>query len=180
MSKTNQKSENNSELDTNETSQPMVFSAKGRSHLKTIQSAFPSPWKETGEDQIFENTFLHAVGQLDTMKHPRMYQEQKAWQGYLGEPVLPDYSKCRDAKLEDHMTPLQEVIEELVNFLNGMPNWNHPQTMCNVIPPPNIASIIGSTLCQVFSPNILEGEYSWNIAKTEIESGAMLEIGRAH
>ena len=72
------------------------------------------------------------------------------------------------------MKPLREVITELVGFFNGMPNWNHPQTMCNVVPPPNIASIIGSTLCNVFSPNILEGEYSWNIAKTEIESGAML------
>ena len=29
-------------------------------------------------------------------------------------------------------------------------------------------------MTNIFSPNILEGEYSWNIAKTEIESGAML------
>jgi len=72
------------------------------------------------------------------------------------------------------MRSLPEVINELVGFFNGIPNWNHPQTMCNVVPPPNTASIIGSTLTQIFSPNILEGEYSWNIAKTEIESGAML------
>jgi glutamate/tyrosine decarboxylase-like PLP-dependent enzyme len=72
------------------------------------------------------------------------------------------------------MKPLNDVIDELIGFFNGMPNWNHPQTMCNVVPPPNTASIIGSTLTNIFSPNILEGEYSWNIAKTEIESGAML------
>jgi glutamate/tyrosine decarboxylase-like PLP-dependent enzyme len=103
-----------------------------------------------------------------------MFQEQKAWQGYLGDPTLPDYSSCKKVKLNEKMTPLPEVIADLVNFFNGMPNWNHPQTMCNVVPPSNTASIIGSTLTQVFSPNILEGEYSWNIAKTEIESGAML------
>ena len=152
----------------------MKISAKWRILLRNIQKSFPSPWREEGDDQIFENTFLSAVGQLNKMKHPRMYQEQKAWQGYLGDPSLPDYSKCKDAKFEDHMKPLEEVIEELVGFFNGMPNWNHPQTMCNVVPPPNTASIIGSTLSNIFSPNILEGEYSWNIAKTEIESGAML------
>jgi glutamate/tyrosine decarboxylase-like PLP-dependent enzyme len=151
-----------------------INSAKWRTLIKEIQNAFPSPWKESGDDQIFENTFLSAVSQLNNMKHPRIYKEQKAWQGYVGDPALPDYSKCKDVKLGENMTPLDEVIKELVDFFNGMPNWNHPQTMCNVVPPPNTASIIGSTLCQIFSPNILEGEYSWNIAKTEIESGAML------
>ena len=147
---------------------------KWRIQLKTIQSSFPSPWREVGNDQIFENTFFDAVSQLDKMKHPRMYEEQKAWKGYLGDPDLPDYSKCKDVKMGEKMQPLNEVIKDLVDFFNGMPNWNHPQTMCNVVPPPNTASIIGSTLTNIFSPNILEGEYSWNIAKTEIESGAML------
>lgn len=155
-------------------SQTKRIDAKWRQHIKTIQASFPSPWKEEGDDQIFENTFLSAVCQLNTMKHPRMYQEQNAWQGYLGDPALPDYSECRNVSLKQQMTPLSEVITELVGFFNGMPNWNHPQTMCNVVPPSNTASIIGSTLSQIFSPNILEGEYSWNIAKTEIESGAML------
>ena len=148
--------------------------AKWRVLLKTIQSSFPSPWREEGDDQIFELTFLNAVTQLNQMKHPRMFREQKAWQGYLGDPALPDYSQCKDVEFDKKMRSLPTVIEELVGFFNGMPNWNHPQTMCNVVPPPNTASIIGSTLTQVFSPNILEGEYSWNIAKTEIESGAML------
>jgi glutamate/tyrosine decarboxylase-like PLP-dependent enzyme len=170
MSKTNINNENIKNID----NQQNQISAKWRVLLKSIQSSFPSPWKEAGEDQIFENTFLNAVTQLDKMKHPRIYKEQKAWQGYLGDPALPDYSKCKDVKFGNNINPLNKVIEELVYFFNGMPNWNHPQTMCNVVPPPNTASIIGSTLTNIFSPNILEGEYSWNIAKTEIESGAML------
>jgi len=174
MSKFKQNSEKKSEKYCTEIEQTNCIEAKWRSLLKDIQKSFPSPWKEEGDDQIFENTFLNAVAELNKMKHPRMYQEQKAWQGYLGDPDLPDYSKCKDVQFGNKMKPLNEVIEELVGFFNGMPNWNHPQTMCNVVPPPNTASIIGSTLTQVFSPNILEGEYSWNIAKTEIESGAML------
>ncbi len=173
MTKVKRKRENFKSLH-NESDTSTRLSEKWRILLKSIQTSFPSPWKEEGDDQIFENTFLNAVSQLNNMKHPRIYQEQKAWQGYLGNPALPDYSQCKNVQLEKHMKSLPEVIKELVNFFNGMPNWNHPQTMCNVVPPSNTASIIGSTLCQVFSPNILEGEYSWNIAKTEIESGAML------
>jgi glutamate/tyrosine decarboxylase-like PLP-dependent enzyme len=172
MLKSNRQSKNKPQND--EKNQSNKSEAKWRTHLKIIQSAFPSPWREVGDDRVFEHTFLSAVGQLNKMKHPRMFKDQKAWQGYLGDPAIPDYSKCKDAKFEENMKLLPEVIENLVSLFNGMPNWNHPQTMCNVVPPPNTASIIGSTLCQVFSPNILEGEYSWNVAKTEIESGAML------
>ena len=149
-------------------------SKKWRQKLKGLQAAFPSPWKEVGKDQIFENTFLNAVALLDEMKHSRVYQDQKAWQGFLGDPVLPDYSSSKDVQLEDHMQPLEEVIEELLGFFNGMPNWNHPQNMANVVPPANTAAIIGQTLCSIYNPNILEGDYSWNIAKTEIEAAAML------
>jgi glutamate/tyrosine decarboxylase-like PLP-dependent enzyme len=150
------------------------ISEKWRNKMKILQSAFPSPWQEVGKDQIFENTFLSAVKLLDEMKHPRVFQDQNAWQCYLGDPVLPDYSSCKDVQLEDHMRPLEEVIEEMLSYFHGMPNWNHPQTMANVVPPANTAAIIGSTLCSIYNPNILEGDYSWNIAKTEIEASAML------
>jgi L-2,4-diaminobutyrate decarboxylase len=149
-------------------------SARWRGELKLLQAAFPSPWQDAGEDQSFEATFRSAVALLNGMKHPRAFQNQNAWQGYLGDPALPDYTACRDARLEDRSKPLSEVIEELVRLFNGMPNWNHPQTMANVVPPANTAAIIGATLANVFNPNILEGEYSWNVAKTEIESAAMM------
>jgi glutamate/tyrosine decarboxylase-like PLP-dependent enzyme len=174
MAKQSRKSECQIEPSSDSENQSNRSSTQWRNLLKIIQSAFPSPWKEAGDDQIFEHTFLSAVSQLDKMKHPRIYKEQKAWQGYLGDPYLPDYTTCKDVVFGDKMMSLEDVIKDLVGFFNGMPNWNHPQTMCNVVPPPNTASIIGSTLCQVFSPNILEGEYSWNVAKTEIESGSML------
>lgn len=150
------------------------LSREWRERMKILQTAFPSPWREAKKDQIFENTFLNAVELLDKMKHGRVFQDQKAWQGYLGDPALPDYSKCKDVQLNENMQPLEEVIEELVSYFNGMPNWNHPQTMWNVVPPSNTAAIIGTALCSIFNPNILEGDSSWNVAKTEIESAAMV------
>lgn len=150
------------------------LSSKWRERMRNLQTAFPSPWREAKKDQVFENTFLDAVAQVDKMKHGRVFQDQKAWQGYLGDPALPDYSKCKDVQLNEEMQPLEVVIDELVNFFNGMPNWNHPQTMWNVVPPSNIAAIIGTTLCSIFNPNIIEGDSSWNVARTEIESAAMV------
>ena len=139
-----------------------VPGGRWRDYMRVLRTSFPSPWSETGKDQVFENTFMHAVSLLDSMKHTRSYEAQQVWQGYLGSPQLPDYSDCTDARLHEEMMPLQEVIGRLVDFFDGMPNWNHPQTMANVIPPANTASIIGATLGSVFSPNIVEGEYSTN------------------
>jgi L-2,4-diaminobutyrate decarboxylase len=174
MSKKNHHSLEEARLNQENADQSTGTSENWRQQMKILQSAFPSPWKEEGKDQVFENTFLTAITLLDKMKHPRLFQDQNAWQGFLGDPVLPDYTSCKDVQLEEHMKPLGEVIEELLSYFHGMPNWNHPQTMANVVPPANTAAIIGSTLCSIYNPNILEGDYSWNIAKTEIESAAML------
>jgi glutamate/tyrosine decarboxylase-like PLP-dependent enzyme len=174
MSTADRSKEQSSEMRDDEVEELVGFSSEWRERMKILQSAFPSPWREAKKDQIFENTFLNAVALLDKMKHGRVYQDQKAWQGYLGDPALPDYSKSKDVQLNENMQPLEEVIEELVSYFNGMANWNHPQTMWNVVPPSNTAAIIGTTLCSIFNPNILEGDSSWNVAKTEIESAAMV------
>ena len=145
-----------------------------RELIKRMKREFPSPWREEEADRAFEHTFLHAVALLDKMKPSRSFEKQEAWQGYLGSPALPDYSQCADAKLRDEMTPLDDVVSDLVALFDGMPNWNHPQTMANVVGPANTASIIGVTLGAIFSPNMLEGEHSWNVSRAEIESGAML------
>jgi len=150
------------------------MSSNWRDLMDRLKTTFPSPWRDASADHDFERTFHEAVALLDRMKAPRTFEGQAAWRGYLGDPALPDYSRCREARLAEHMAPLDEVIRGLVALFDGMPNWNHPQTMANVIPPANTASIIGATLGAVFSPNIVEGEYSWNVAKAEIESGAIL------
>lgn len=148
--------------------------AEWRRRMDILRKAFPSPWREAEKDRAFENAFADAVARLDRMKHPRVFRDEKAWQGYLGRPDLPDYSLSRETRLGEGMKPLDEVIEDLVGLFDGMPNWNHPQIMANVVPPANTASIIGAALGQIFNPNILEGEYSWNVAKAEIEAAAMV------
>jgi glutamate/tyrosine decarboxylase-like PLP-dependent enzyme len=59
-------------------------------------------------------------------------------------------------------------------MFEGLPNWGDPLTMCNVIPQSNTAAIVASMLSQVFSANILEGEYAWNVHRAELETAGML------
>jgi len=88
MSKMDANPESRSEIHNGQNTQQKRVEAKWRNLLAIIQKAFPSPWKEEGDDRVFENTFLNAVAQLNTMKHPRTYKEQKAWQGYLGDRAV--------------------------------------------------------------------------------------------
>lgn len=67
-----------------------------------------------------------------------------------------------------------QVVEQVISMFQGLPNWGHPLNMSNVCPQENLAAITASMLTQVFSPNILEGEYAWNTARAELESAGML------
>ena len=59
-------------------------------------------------------------------------------------------------------------------MFNGLGNWGSPLTMCNVLPQGNTAAIMASMMAQVFAPSLIEGEYSWNVQRAELESAGML------
>ncbi|MEZ4439852.1 MAG: hypothetical protein R3B72_12225 [Polyangiaceae bacterium] len=48
------------------------------------------------------------------------------------------------------MADLGQVLADLVGLFEGMPNWNHPLTMVNVVPPSNVAATVASMMTQVF------------------------------
>ena len=56
-------------------------------------------------------------------------------------------------------------------MFNGLGNWGSPLTMCNVLPQGNTAAIMASMMAQVFAPSLIEGEYSWNVQRAELEIG---------
>ncbi len=138
--------------------------------LMRIQgSYFPSPYRQAEKDNQFENTVRLAIRSLDRMKH----QRDKC---YLGKPEQLDFEQCRtEATLPEQMAEdIETVIRQLVDFFNGMVNWNHPFAMANVMPPPTIPSIIANTLAAVFNPDISSDDFCWNVAATEIEAVAIM------
>ena len=133
-----------------------------------MMKSFPSPFRGDG-DSLAKN-ILKAIQHLDDLR------PEKGGPAYLGtNPALTiDFEAVKDAALAPGMSSVHDVIDQAVQLFEGLPNWGHPLTMCNVIPQANTAALIAAMLTQVFSPNILEGEYAWNVHRTELETAAIM------
>ncbi len=133
-----------------------------------MTNAFPAYHAVEGVDP-FAKDVGEAINQLSKLK------PKANGPAYLGDdPKGPYYGDVTSAKLPEKRSTLEEVNQKAVDLFTGMPNWNHPLTMPNVIPPANKAGIIAAMMTDLYSPNIIEGEYSWNVEKSEMESAAIL------
>lgn len=132
-----------------------------------MASAFPTYYSQTPD--IFAREVGDAIEQLNQLKNAR------DGPAYLGsDPSGPDYRSVTEAELPDEKQTLEQVVSESVQLFDGMQNNSHPFVQPNVLPPANKAAIIAAMMTNVFGPNIIEGEYSWNVEKAEMESAAML------
>ncbi|WNG34903.1 aspartate aminotransferase family protein [Archangium violaceum] len=151
------------------TRQPRTEAPRWFKVRSDINSAFPSPFRSETEEDPLSQGMKQALSLLNALK------PEPQGPAYLGtNPAVPDYSDSANAQLGQTGLPLGDVVTQSAGLFEGMPHWNHPQTMPNVIPPSNLAGIISAMMTQVFSPNIIEGEYSWNVERSELESAAML------
>ena len=135
-----------------------------------IRGSFPSPYRQKPDPLAKE--LAEAIRKLDDLK------PERGGHGFLGigptPPKGPDYATAAKAELRQHTESVNQVVDESIKLFHGLPIWNHPLVMPNVIPPANIAAIIAATLADVYSPNIIEGDYSWNVELAELESAAMV------
>jgi len=133
-----------------------------------MASEFPSPFR--GTDDPLAQQIGKFVARLDALR------PEKDGPAYLGEnaALAYTYPEVKNVSIPQKMGDLDGVLDEVVELFEGAPNWGNPLTMCNVIPQSNTAAIIASMLSQVFSANILEGEYAQNVHKAELETAGML------
>jgi glutamate/tyrosine decarboxylase-like PLP-dependent enzyme len=145
---------------------PIPVWSKYRSEML---GSFPSPFK--GEKDSLADEITKAIRTLDQLK-----PEKNGGAAFLGtDPKLfIDFEHVKDAVLANKMQTSSEVIQQAIKLFEGLPNWGHPLTMNNVNPQGNTAAIVTSILTEIFAPNILEGEYAWNIHQAELESGGIL------
>lgn len=137
-------------------------------YRKQLNSEFPAPYKG-GTDNLAA-LMKKAVEMIDNLR------PAPGGTAFLGNSSKLDYSypdvkKCR---IPQKAESVDKVMSDCVNLFKGMPDVSSPLTMSNVWPQPNNASIIASMLPLIFAPNIIEGEYAWNVHKAELESGGML------
>lgn len=137
-------------------------------YRKVMTSEFPSPFRSTNDP--LAKAIEKAIELIDQLK------PQQNGPAYLGSnPSLAyTYPEVKNVKIQQHPGNLDDVIADAVNLFQGMPNVSSPLTMANVWPQPNTASIIASILPLIYMPNIIEGEYAWNVHKAELESAGML------
>ena len=137
-------------------------------YRQNMLSAFPAYHKE-GHDPLV-TAMTQAVKQLNNLR------PTATGPAYLGQEsaLNIDFDHVKSIKMPEKMGDADVVIGETIELFEGLPNWGHPLTMCNVIPQANTASIIAAVLSEIFSPNILEGEYAWNTHRAELETAGML------
>ena len=137
-------------------------------YRQLLDSEFPSPFK--GGNDGLAAIMKKAVEEIDNLR------PAPDGNAYLGDSSRLDYTlpEVKACKIPENSTDLDTVIGDCVKLFNGMPDVSSPLTMSNVWPQPNNASIIASMLPLIFAPNIIEGEYAWNVHKAELESGGML------
>ena len=101
-----------------------------------------------------------------------MLRPEKGGPAYLGDSgaLTWTYPEVKDVKINQEMASLDGVLDEVVKMFNGLGNWGSPLTMCNVLPQANTAAIMASMMAQVFAPSLIEGEYSWNVQRAELET----------
>ncbi len=89
-------------------------------------------------------------------------------------PLAFDPRTAKSATIPRDGCALADVLEDVVSLFEGAPNWGSPLVMCNAIPQANSAAMIASMLSQVFSANIVDGEYAWNVHRAELETAGMI------
>lgn len=133
-----------------------------------MTSEFPLPYRG-GKDPLAAEIGKF-VAKLDKLR------PERGGPAYLGDSgaLTWTYPEVKDVKINPEMGKLDDVLDEVVTMFNGLGNWGSPLTMCNVLPQSNTAAILASMMAQVFAASLIEGEYSWNVQRAELETAGML------
>ncbi len=132
--------------------------------LDDLRQQFPQPVSDPVHDSYFVFSILRALDQVDALKSQTPI---------LGSPTQPNYEAARNATVETAGHTLEQVIPELVHYLQGMLIWGHPLSQVNVVPQPSIAGIIGVLLPSVYNPNLCSEESGHLVSEAEVRVSAM-------
>lgn len=129
---------------------------------------FPSPFR--GQTDELAHQLEHFVEKIDRLR------PEKGGPAFLGtKPALTySYPSVKNIAVGEKMSKIDDVIDDVIDLYQGVPNFGSPLAMFNVAPQANTAAIIASMLGQVFPSNFLEEETAWNLARAELESAGML------
>lgn len=133
--------------------------------LAGLRKAFPPPVSDPVHDGYVVFSLLRALDQVDRLKTQAPI---------LGSPQTLDFERAALARLEPTGKPVEEVLPELVSYLQGMLIWAHPRSQVNVIAAPSIPSIIGVVLPSMYNPNLCSEESGFSFSEAEVRVASMI------
>jgi glutamate/tyrosine decarboxylase-like PLP-dependent enzyme len=136
-----------------------AVSPRYHQQLAALRNAFPAPVSDPVHDGYVVFSLLRTLDRVDGLKSQAPI---------LGAPREPDYAAAATAVLADESQPLEKVIPQLVDCLNGMLIVAHPQSQVNVVAPPSIASVIGTVLPSMYNPNLCSDESGRGFSEAEV------------
>jgi L-2,4-diaminobutyrate decarboxylase len=142
----------------------MQPSAPYEQHLAALRQAFPAPVSDAIHDGYVVFSLLRALDKVDGLKSQAPI---------LGVGREPDYAAAAAASLPAGRSSIEEVIPQLVGYLDGLLINGHPRSQVNVIAHPSIASIIGVVLPSMYNPNLCSDESGRGFSEAEVRVAAM-------
>ena len=135
-----------------------------QSIVNSLTAAFPKPVSDRMHDAYFVFSFLRVLDQVDSLK---------SLIPLLGQPTDINYDAARQSRVSEEPRSLEEVTQQLVEYLSGLFILGHPRSQVNVGPSPTIPSIIGGLLPSIYNPNMVSEETARRVALAEVEAIAM-------
>jgi glutamate/tyrosine decarboxylase-like PLP-dependent enzyme len=133
--------------------------------LAALRQGFPTPVSDPVHDGYVAFSVLRALDRVDALKSQAPI---------LGTPRELDYDAALASRLADPSRPLEAVLPELVEVLDGLLIPSHPRSQVNVIAPPSIASILGVILPSLYNPNLCSDESGRGCSEAEVRVVAMM------
>lgn len=138
---------------------------KYRELVAHLRNAFPAPTSDPLHDGYMVISLLRALDRVDALKSEAPI---------LGQAREPDFASASSATLDEASRPLEQVVAELVQSLEGMLIWGHPRSQVNVIALPSIASIVGVMLPSMYNPNLCSEESGRGFSEAEVRAASMV------
>jgi glutamate/tyrosine decarboxylase-like PLP-dependent enzyme len=133
--------------------------------LAQLRSAFPAPTSDPVHDGYMVISLLRALDRVDALKSQAPI---------LGQPRELDFAAAASATLPAQARPLEQVLPELVQSLEGMLIWGHPRSQVNVIAHPSIASVVGVMLPSMYNPNLCSEESGRGFSEAEVRAASIV------
>jgi len=129
--------------------------------LNDVRQFFPSPIYDYLQTVHFSQLINRTLNKINQMKTTLPF---------YGKREALNYEAIKNSSIPKGISTLEEITDDLSNYLQGHLNWANPKVQKNVINPVTFSSIITKIITSLGNAIIVSEEYSHKFAEAEIEA----------